>query len=204
MPFNCKQKLGRAVVTSGGNSRIIGLTSVLVGILFFTMLHNPVQIFGAPLPNPYTLTLAWNPNLSPEVVGYHLYYGTASGNYTSSIVVGNVATATVLGLSVGVTYYFAITTVGADGQESDFSGEISYRQENSGTQMHIQGVSGGQFILTVTGPAEHTYDIEATQDFTTWTVIGTVTLDDSGSLDFTDTNAAEFPQRFYRTIDAQP
>ena len=56
-----------------------------------------------------------------------------------------------------------------------------------------------QFILTVTGPVGHTYDIQATQDFITWTVIGTVTVGASGSLNFTDTNAASFSRRFYRT-----
>ena len=51
----------------------------------------------------------------------------------------------------------------------------------------------------MTGPIGHTYDILATQDFVTWTVIGTVTVGASGSLDFTDTNAASFSKRFYRT-----
>jgi hypothetical protein len=56
-----------------------------------------------------------------------------------------------------------------------------------------------QFILTVAGQNGHTYNIQATQDFKTWTVIGTVTMGASGSLDFTDTNAANFSRRFYRT-----
>jgi hypothetical protein len=56
-----------------------------------------------------------------------------------------------------------------------------------------------QFVLTVNGPVGHTYKIQATQDFKTWTVIGTVTVGASGSLNFTDTNAASFSRRFYRT-----
>jgi hypothetical protein len=56
-----------------------------------------------------------------------------------------------------------------------------------------------QFILTVNGPAGHTYNIQATQDFITWTVIGTVTVGTNGTLNFTDTNAASFSKRFYRT-----
>jgi hypothetical protein len=50
----------------------------------------------------------------------------------------------------------------------------------------------------VTGAAGSTHSIEATQDFVVWTVIGTVIVGDSGLLEFTDTNAANFPQRFYR------
>jgi hypothetical protein len=51
----------------------------------------------------------------------------------------------------------------------------------------------------VTGPISHTYDIQATQDFKTWTVIGTVTVGTNGSAVFTDTNAPSFSRRFYRT-----
>jgi len=56
-----------------------------------------------------------------------------------------------------------------------------------------------QFALTVTGTVGHTYDIQATQDFKTWTTIGTVTVGATGSLNFTDANAASFSRRFYRT-----
>ena len=56
-----------------------------------------------------------------------------------------------------------------------------------------------QFILTVIGQVGHTYDIQATQDFKTWKVIGTVTVGATGLLNFTDTNAASFSRRFYRT-----
>jgi hypothetical protein len=141
-----------------------------------------------------------------------------------------VTTATVPGLAAGVTYFFAVTALGATGLESDFSNEVSDTRSIPGVQLHA--VPDGQFILTVTGPMGHTYDIEATEDFTTWKVIGRVTLDASGStldasgstldasgstldesgstldadgsVDFTDTNAANFSQRFYRTHDIQP
>ena len=65
--------------------------------------------------------------------------------------------------------------------------------------MQIRAAPAKQVILTVTGQVGHTYDILATQNFTTWTVIGTVTVGAGGSSDFTDTNAANFPKRFYRT-----
>jgi hypothetical protein len=167
--------------------------------LFLALFQNPVPAFSATLSGSYSVTLAWNSSPSTDVIGYHLYYGTASGIYTNDIVLGNGTTVTVSGLSSGGVYYFAMTAIGADGQESVLSNETSYRRElPDGAQMQSQGVSGGQFVLTVSGTTSQTYDIEATQDFTTWTVIGTVTLDASGSLDFTDTNSASYPQRFYR------
>jgi len=64
------------------------------------------------------------------------------------------------------------------------------------------GSAGFSFVLN--GSASHTYDIQATQDFATWTVIGTVTMGANGSLNFTDTNSASFSRRFYRIHDTQP
>jgi hypothetical protein len=67
----------------------------------------------------------------------------------------------------------------------------------SGVQLRVTPTK--QFVLTVTGPVGHTYDIQATQDFKTWTVIGTATVGAGGTLNFTDTNAASYSRRFYRT-----
>jgi hypothetical protein len=65
--------------------------------------------------------------------------------------------------------------------------------------LQISNAPAGQLMLTVAGPGGGTIDILATQDFQEWTVIGTVMLSDDGLANFTDTNAACFPQRFYRT-----
>ena len=65
--------------------------------------------------------------------------------------------------------------------------------------VQISTMPAGRFALAVTGTVGHTYDIQATQDFKTWTVIGTVTVGATGSLNFTDTNAPSFSRRFYRT-----
>jgi hypothetical protein len=68
--------------------------------------------------------------------------------------------------------------------------------------LQIRRAADGQFILTVSGLAGHTYQILATQDFTAWTVIGTVVVETSGLLEFTDTNAASYSKRFYRTQES--
>lgn len=130
----------------------------------------------------------------------------ASGEYTDIVTVGNVTSVTISNLVPGVTYYFAITAVNAEGQESGFSNEASYRQEPAqvqSVQLQIHSSANGSMMLHLTGPPSHTYEIEATGDFTTWTVIGTVTLNAGGALDFIDPDAANFPQRFYRTRDSQ-
>ena len=176
----------------------MGLTRVLAGgLLFLVLLQNPAPVLGVTLPGSYSVILAWQSSSSSNVTGYRVYYGPASGNYTNSVLAGNVTTNTVSGLASGVTYYFTITTVAAGGQESPFSNEISFVP---GVQtVQIRTASAKQFVMTVSGLVGHTYQIQATQDFEAWTIIGTVTLGASGSTDFTDTNAASFPNRFYRT-----
>jgi hypothetical protein len=66
-------------------------------------------------------------------------------------------------------------------------------------RVQIRVAANKQVVLTVTGQVGSTYNIQASPDLTTWTVIGTVVVPAGGSLDFTDTNAASFPKRSYRT-----
>ena len=72
------------------------------------------------------MTLAWNPGSGSAIAGYRLYEGAACRTYTNVIDVGNVTTKTVTGLVGGATYFFAVTAYNTNGQESDFSGELSY------------------------------------------------------------------------------
>ena len=132
------------------------------------------------------------------MVGYKIYYGVASLTYTDVIDAGNVTSLTIPGLVPGVTYYFAATSYDSLGQESVFSPEVDYSVPTVPPIVQIRTAPAGQFILTMSGVTGQTFDIQATQDFKTWTVIGTETLDSIGSLDFMDTNAANFSQRFYR------
>ena len=204
MKHYSKQTAGYTDTVTVGTSRIKRLVKVLAGILCGVLLFNSAPMFGATIPPTYSLNLGWNPSSSPGVVGGHLHYGTVSGDYTNTIVVGNVATITVPGLSSGVTYYFAVTAITTNGIESIYSNEISYPPVVPGRLLNITALTGRQFMLTMTGPTGHTNNIEASSNLTTWTVIGKVTLGTGGSASFTDTNAASFSKRFYRTSDSQP
>src|SRR4029077_15749438 len=73
-----------------------------------------------------TATLAWNPSPGPGVAGYRLYQGTASRTSSSTTNPGNVTNTTVSGLTSGLTYFFAVTALGTNGLESQFSNEINY------------------------------------------------------------------------------
>lgn len=60
------------------------------------------------------------------MIGYRLYYGAISQQYTNFVDPGPLTVATVDGLSGGLTYYFAVTSLNSAGLESDFSGEVAY------------------------------------------------------------------------------
>jgi hypothetical protein len=167
-------------------------TRVFGGILFFALLHNPVQA-------AQSVTLAWNPSADTNIAGYKVYYGVASRTYTNVVNVGKATNATIPGLVEATTYYFTATAYNILGLESDFSNEASYTIPTALARLQIRAAPAGQVVLTVTGQIGHTYDILATQTFTAWTIIGTVTLGASGSFEFTDTNAASYTARYYRT-----
>ena len=72
-----------------------------------------------------------NTPLTPDqITEYTVWYGTSSGNYTSSVVVPSAsgvtpATVTITGLTANVTYYFTVTATTENGQTSNFSNEVN-------------------------------------------------------------------------------
>ena len=97
----------------------MGLTKILGVILFFALLHNPVQALQS-------VSLAWGPSPDSTVVGYKMYYGVASRTYTNLVDVGNATSGRIPGLVEGTTYYFAATAYDQPGVESEFSNEVGY------------------------------------------------------------------------------
>lgn len=117
---------------------------------FFTRLSFPTPIGSCPnlLKQPYNrvrlfiaglavclnvadstraaeVSIAWDPpSPSNSVVGYKVYYGFASRDYTTSVDAGNMTTCTIDGLSPSITYYFAITAYNSSSNESGYSSEL--------------------------------------------------------------------------------
>ena len=86
-----------------------------------------------PTASSGAVTLNWMPPTentdgSPltNLAGYHIHYGTASGDYTQTVSVSNpgLATYVVDNLTPG-TYYFSIGAVNSSGAESALSPEVS-------------------------------------------------------------------------------
>ncbi len=149
--------------------------------------------------------LSWDPSPDPSVVGYNIYYGGESGSYTNLVSVGDLQGGVVSGLDEGATYYFVVTAFDDLGQESVFSNEASYNVPAvQAAQRQISGAAGGTFRLVVTGLSGHTYEIQATTNFSDWTAIGTQTAAADGCFSFVDYSAADYRSRFYRTRDTQP
>jgi hypothetical protein len=149
------------------------------------------------------ISLAWFPSATPGVIGYNIYYGLESGIYTDKVSVGLVTNTTITGLIAGATYYFVATAYTSTGLESPFSNEISYVVP-SAADVQLQIAAARQFVLTISGLTNHVYEIQATQDFKAWTNIGSAFIGGDGSLNFTDADAGNFSQRFYRVQDQQP
>jgi hypothetical protein len=160
-------------------------------------------IFAASVQARTNVTLAWNPIANPLVAGFNVYYGGASGICTNKIDAGLNSSVTISNLTAGATYYFALTTYSSTGAESALSPAVSYAVPPQ-PAVQLAMPSANQFVLTITGVTGHSYAIQASQDLVNWTVIGTVTPGAGGSVAFTDSNAAGYPSRFYRTLDTSP
>ena len=91
---------------------------------------------GSSGPPAGKITMAWDSEADPAVVGYRIYYGrvsrAVSGQYENSVDLGmatqtssNTVSYTLGGLNIGQTYYIAITAYDGLHRESDFSNEVS-------------------------------------------------------------------------------
>ena len=104
-----------------------------------------------------SVTVMWDANPEPDVIGYRLFYGGESGVYTNQVDVPG-PMAVVNNLSEGETYYFAAIAYNSNGFESQLSTEISYTPgaqtsglANVSTRARVAGgenVLIGGFIIT--------------------------------------------------------
>ncbi len=157
-----------------------------------------------------SLTLAWAPSTDSTVIGYSLYQGGTSQNYTNVISVGTNTSATVSNLIAGATYYFAVTAYNAVGLESPFSNEIFYTVPQTIVGGPIAVVTFAADSGTITAPFTAIGGIMS-QPFQTTLATGgraayTFSLTNSGSYTVSAmVNAPSDAQNsFYMNIDAEP
>jgi hypothetical protein len=113
---------------------------------------------------------------SPAIpVGYRIHYGTASHAYTKVDAVPLQTEWIVSGLTKG-TWYFAATAIDADGNESDYSNEVS--QVIAGNLLSVTLSLG---IVTTPGPAI-TFVMVAATGKTDATIVWKTSVDCSGTV----------------------
>lgn len=81
------------------------------------------------------VTLAWDANTEQDLAGYRVYQSTAPGVYDKSTskvcdVDKTIATCTISGLPDGA-YYWVATAYDGQGNESDFSNEVSFSADTT-------------------------------------------------------------------------
>ncbi|MFH1672120.1 MAG: CFI-box-CTERM domain-containing protein [Pseudomonadota bacterium] len=80
--------------------------------------------------------LAWDESPESTVAGYYIYYGTESGNYDTDARIQVTGKSTTnyliadLNLTSGQTYYIATTAYTDTGEESSYSNEVIYEEQN--------------------------------------------------------------------------
>ncbi len=93
-----------------------------------TALTARVAALEGTKPVTGSATLDWAPNTEPDLAGYRVYHGTASGSYGPAVDVGLATTYTISNLRAG-THYFTVTAYDSSGNESARAVEVSKRIE---------------------------------------------------------------------------
>lgn len=145
------------------------------------------------------VSLTWNASSDPLVMGYNVYYGTNSGNYTAVISAGTNAAATVTGLVAGVTYYFAAQAFDRLGLESPFSSEIAYTAPTNAI-LSLQPVQANGTVnsltITAAGAVPNTWTLQSSTNLKTWTTIAQGT----NSTVSLSVPVGSLPMQFFRLV----
>jgi len=115
-----------------------------------------------------SISVAWDPVSHPELLGYRVYHGTGSENYSQSVDVGNQTHKQLTGLADCTTHYVVVRARGADDLLSpEFSNQIAgwpvprvdginASEAEAGTQLQLV-IEGANFqpdaTLTFSDPA---------------------------------------------------
>ncbi|HEY1120434.1 MAG TPA: fibronectin type III domain-containing protein [Haloferula sp.] len=134
--------------------------------------------------------MEWNANPEADVVGYKVYLGTESKNYTTVTDVPGTTKMRLPSVSLGTTFYLAVSAYNAKGEESPRSAELKVIADvpvtTSGTSMSFSAPGQGQLqwrYPNSNAPAADKFTIYASEDLKTWKSAGTVDASASSSSD---------------------
>ena len=147
-----------------------------------------------------SVTLAWSASPDPTVVGYKVYVGPLSGDYTNSYDAGSNTTYTVTGLKEGNTNYLTVTAYNADRVESAPPGEVAYIVPGLLVATPPAAMGNPLQMRFPVAPG-HWYEVQASTDMQTWsTIYQTPTATANVWSTFQDPQSAAFQKRFYRLV----
>ncbi len=89
--------------------------------------------------------LEWESNREPNIAGYRVHHGVASGAYTRVVDVGAVTSTVLSGLEIDSTHYCALTAYNTLGLESGYSRELVFEFDHpvDGWLLRLEAEAGG-------------------------------------------------------------
>ncbi len=146
-----------------------------------------------------SVSLAWDPSPDTNVVGYILYYGNATGVYSSRVDVGTNTAFSISGLKEGQTNFFVVTAYDVAGLESDPSNELGFVVP--GLLCLAAGAGpGGPLLVSFPVAPGRRYLLQISKDLRNWFTIWQTNAVSNGWVLFSDTVVAGRRCCFYRTV----
>jgi len=182
----------RLAAQTSRTGRLLSLVCLVWLILFPEVLRGQATASGLQ-----QVTLGWNASLDLTVVGYILYYGSASGVYTNQIDVGTNTVFSVGGLVAGSTYYFSATSYTAAGTESSYVPEVSYVVPGilTLTQDPASAIMRVQFPVA---PSQ-SYQLQVSSDLKSWSNLWLTPIQTTNAwVEYSEPLSLAIPSRFYR------
>jgi hypothetical protein len=99
------------------------LRRILLTLFAFTFLASSA-VAAAEAPG-LPVTIAWDPNSEPSVIGYRVYIGTAPSVYTETVDTGSATSFVYQNGAAGLTYYFTVAAYVEGAVEGPQAPEIS-------------------------------------------------------------------------------
>lgn len=107
---------------------------------------------GSTTETDVSVTMAWDANPEPDVIGYRLYYGTVSGTYPNILDAGSSTTLTIAPIAPG-TYYMIVTAYNTAGLESLPSAELQVVVDSAAdTQSPVIADLPGEIVTVPDSP----------------------------------------------------
>ena len=146
------------------------------------------------------ISLNWDASPLGDLAGYKLYYDSDFSGYpyANSVDIGTDTSYTLSGLSLGVTYYLAVTSYDTDGNESWYSNEVSGATRVMQAQsLDIGGDEDLQHLITHTPTITFGYYDSASETQTSYQVqvssqsdYSSADIWDTGEISSSDTSVA--------------